>query len=191
MAKEIHLFITKTCRYSCPNCCNKQYDIDKIPVVSVEELKEADTILLTGGEPFTLEIEEIDALVKNMKRGYPNIRRVYAYTTGAKFIDYVKHRPDGFIGPRPLPFDGINFSPKTNDEAEMVFRLLINHGTRRDVLSMKSNRLYIFPEITFFNEKKIAELDLADFSNFEIIHREWQEEFKPNGGIFRRLPILY
>lgn len=48
----IHLMINRWCGNSCPLCCNKQYDLDTVPVVTVEELKAAHTVMLTGGEPF-------------------------------------------------------------------------------------------------------------------------------------------
>ena len=39
----IHLMINRTCTNSCPLCCNKQYDLDTVPVATVEELKVAHT----------------------------------------------------------------------------------------------------------------------------------------------------
>jgi hypothetical protein len=51
----IHLMINRWCGNSCPLCCNKQYDLDTVPVVTVEELKAAHTVMLTGGDPFYVE----------------------------------------------------------------------------------------------------------------------------------------
>lgn len=50
--KVIHLMVTSLCNRDCKYCCNKQYSLDKIPYATSEELKNAETLLLTGGEPF-------------------------------------------------------------------------------------------------------------------------------------------
>jgi len=49
----MHLFITKRCTNDCPLCCNKNYDIEKVPLPTEEELSSVSTVCLTGGDPFT------------------------------------------------------------------------------------------------------------------------------------------
>lgn len=46
----MHLMVLSRCNYNCELCCNKLYDIDKIPVATVEELKTIHTLCITGGE---------------------------------------------------------------------------------------------------------------------------------------------
>ena len=53
----MHLMILSKCNYNCELCCNKLYDIDKIPVATVKELKTIHTLCITGGEPFMASIE--------------------------------------------------------------------------------------------------------------------------------------
>ena len=48
----MHLMILSKCNYKCELCCNKLYDIEKIPVATVKELKTIHTLCITGGEPF-------------------------------------------------------------------------------------------------------------------------------------------
>ena len=70
----IHLMITAKCDRNCPNCCNNQYSLDDIPVVTEEELQEAHTIYLTGGEPFAYAYPT--TLARRLKSKYPNIKTV-------------------------------------------------------------------------------------------------------------------
>lgn len=35
----IHLMVNSKCTNRCENCCNNQYNLDKVPVVTVEELQ--------------------------------------------------------------------------------------------------------------------------------------------------------
>lgn len=39
MEQIYHLYITHKCGHNCPLCCNRLYDIDKLPVITVEDLK--------------------------------------------------------------------------------------------------------------------------------------------------------
>ena len=75
--KIIHLYLLNKCTHHCKLCCNKQYEVDKIPVVTVEELQYADTICLTGGEPFLLD--GICDFAEKLKTQYPNIQYIYVY----------------------------------------------------------------------------------------------------------------
>ena len=44
----IHLLVTSLCNRICEFCCNKQYDLNSIPYVTDEELKNCHTLCLTG-----------------------------------------------------------------------------------------------------------------------------------------------
>ena len=76
----IHLMVNSKCTNRCENCCNTQYNLDKVPVVTVEELQNAKVVLLTGGEPFLLS--DIYGFVKSLRWQYPNIGKLYIYTSG-------------------------------------------------------------------------------------------------------------
>lgn len=173
--KIIHLFVTSQCNHDCPLCCNKQYDIDKIPVVTVDELKNAHTVLITGGEPL---IFNIPPFIGMLRQQYPNITALYVYTSGSPNIDRILCKV----------VDGINFSPKDVFDVMDLMDIFIKRKNELRLLS--SNRLYLFPEIPEPYAEQLTRL-ANSIGNFLIVHREWQEEFKPASGIFRRLPVLF
>jgi hypothetical protein len=177
----IHLFITNDCDHKCPLCCNKQYNINKdIPVVSIEELQKANTICITGGEPF-LKYSACRFLPQSIKRQYPNIQNIYIYTSGHALANYLL----GGFGDL-LYIDGLNISPKNDTDIRCLNTILNQYYI--PFTTLKSNRIYVYPEHKEAIEKVLNKYHIF---NTEIIYREWQEEFKPNGDIFRRLPILY
>ena len=62
---------------------------------------------------------------------------------------------------------------------------------------VRSNRIILMPNGFMTREqqeKYIESLPLKDLAvygtKFEVEYREWQEEFKPNGGVWRRLPVF-
>lgn len=190
----IHLMINRFCAKSCPLCCNKQYDLDTVPVATVEELKAAHTVLLTGGEPFALE--NIASFPSRLRYDYPNIKHVYIYTSGnLMFFNKVFCRyPKQFYG----NVDGINFSPKTKADYEAIKTMLTNGNFAIDFfIFVRSNRIILMPN-DFMTRKEqeeyIESLPLEGLAfygaKFEVEYREWQEDFKPNGGVWRRLPVF-
>lgn len=177
----IHLFITNDCDHKCPLCCNKQYNINKdIPVVTVEELQKANTICITGGEPF-LKYSACIFLPSLIKKHYSNVQNIYVYTSGHALVNYLLDNV------YRLPcIDGLNISPKNDTDINCLDMILNRYYTL--FTSLKSNRIYVYPE----HKEAVEEvLNKYRIFNTEVIYREWQEKFKPNGGIFRRLPILY
>lgn len=178
--KIIHLFMTDKCTHHCPMCCNKQYSTDGIPVVTVEELKNAKMVLLTGGEPFL--IYEVCDLAKEIKGQYRNVESVYVYTCGDSLLEWMKS--NGHLH----DIDGVNLAPKNRFDADCVVTLFENPNYCRQILSMSSNRIYLFPSQRLQLGPLIDTLSV--YENVEIIYREWQKEFKAQSGIFRRLPIL-
>jgi organic radical activating enzyme len=57
--------------------------MDKVPTVTQEELKSADTICLTGGDPFLYS--ELQTFINRLREQYPNIKNLYAYTSGVHY----------------------------------------------------------------------------------------------------------
>ena len=47
--KELRLLLFKDCNRKCKGCCNKDWDLDNLPVC--KSFKDYKTIMLTGGEP--------------------------------------------------------------------------------------------------------------------------------------------
>lgn len=163
--KIIHILVTNLCNRNCEFCCNKQYDMNTIPYVTDEELRNAEVLCLTGGEPF--KYTEPNAIASYYKRNYSNIKKVYVYTNALEFAEYL------LDGGALYFIDRVNVSIKVLADA-IMFEKFIKHNEK--VQELSSNLLYIFNNL--YSEKP---------KGFTTINREWQEEFEPaNDSIFRR-----
>lgn len=175
----MHLMILDKCDKDCKYCCNKLYDIDKIPVATVEELKQVHTVCITGGEPFFSDID-ISSLALYIKGSYPNVKSVYVYTSGMALSAKVQHI---------APFlDGINIAPKSAVDWRCLEMIAEHYDHAKKVAALKSNRLYVFrDQIPMFNKHK----SVAEKLNLEVIYRKWDKKFNtPSNEIFRRVPIF-
>lgn len=164
--KIIHLMVTSLCQRNCKYCCNKQYDLNNVPYVSHEELEKADTLCITGGEPFLFS--NPSQIAQYYKTRYSNIKNVYVYTNAFELGIYLLNK-------NPLDYiDGLNISIKTKEDAK-VFENYIK--TNQQVLELKSNRLYVFDDL--YNGPCIGFMKIARF---------WQSDFVPaNDSIFRKI----
>lgn len=179
--KIIHLYTINECGKKCRMCCNKLYDIDALPVVTVAELKSANTVCLTGGDPFLYS--ELYKFIDRLRGQYPNIKNLYAYTSGHALYNYLNL--NWFeIG----KLDGVSIAPKDVSDWVSLKNILKNEMLNKILSSMKSNRLMIFDSQKAKFEKFLKYIDL---SMFTILGRTWDKEFNtPENEIFRRLPIL-
>ncbi len=190
----IHLMITRTCTNSCPVCCNKQYDLDTVPVVTVEELKAAHTVMLTGGDPFY--VDGIIDICSHLRHDYPNIKQLYIYTSGRWM--FLNEEVMAHYGQLFTYVDGINFSPKTKCDYAAILKMLTNRDFASEFIThARSNRIILMPNDFMTREeqeKYIESLHLKGLAvfgaKFKVEYREWQEEFQPNGGVWRRLPVF-
>ena len=190
----IHLMINRTCMNFCPLCCNKQYDLDTVPVVTVEELKTAHTVMLTGGDPFY--VTGITEICSHLRHDYPNIKQLYIYTSGR----WMFANADIISSPHLFHHcvDGVNFSPKGKWDYDAIKRMLTNGDFAIEFFAhVRSNRIILMPNDFMTREEQeeyIKSLPLKGLAfygaKFEVEYREWQEEFKPNGGVWRRLPVF-
>ena len=121
--KIIHLYMLNKCTHHCKLCCNKEYSVDSIPVVTVEELKNAEVVCLTGGEPFLLD--GICDFAGKIKEQYPNIKQIYVYTCGDSLLSWLEK------GNVLHDIDGVNISPKNKYDSECV-NTLFRHPVYRD-----------------------------------------------------------
>ena len=69
-------------------CCNRLYDLDKLPTITGEQLREAHTVCLTGGEPFLLDQWDLIHLCGKIRQQYPNIQKVYIYSSDQRMTLY-------------------------------------------------------------------------------------------------------
>lgn len=177
----MHLMILDQCDHSCKWCCNKKYDIHKIPLPTTEELSIINTLCFTGGEPFLLD-QDLDHLARQFKRNYPNIKKIYVYTSGtalsANFpntLDYI---------------DGVNICPKNKMDWAMIDNITyeIRKKEAETLSKLNDNRLYVFKDqLKYFEQYKAIPQKL----NLQVSHRVWNKEFyTPDNEIFRRIPFL-
>lgn len=181
----MHLYLLSACRHKCPMCCNLLYNIDEIPVPTIEELKTVHTVCFTGGEPFL--VEDLSKIAVKLKKQYPNIQTIYSYSSGFSLLMYMrKHSGTNKNGLEGL--DGVTISPKDKMDWSAVNALLENNEYRSSLSMLSSNRIYVFVE----DDKPYMDVkDNVEKSNFKMIERYWDPEFKtPENEIFRRLPIL-
>lgn len=171
--KVIHILVTSLCDRNCPHCCNKQYDLNDIPYVTDEELKEAETICITGGEPF--KYSNPDKIARYYKQRYPNIKNVYVYTNVKELYSYVNDCFSGHMDPF-RNIDGLSVSIK-NIGDYLTFQSFYTYEISY-IFENMSNRLYYFED----------GLKPATYDYFELIKRDWQEKFKPApDSIFRKV----
>lgn len=180
----LHLYIINRCAHNCPLCCNKQYSIDEIPVVTVEDLKSVDTICLTGGEPFLYR--GVCDFAERIKEQYKNIKNIYVYTSGDTLLRWLNER---FVHSGTMRYiDGVSIAPKTKSDIRCIAAVFDRYWPV--ISALPSNRVYVFPE----QEKEMRQVldGVKDLENFHVIEREWQEDFNPaDDSIFRRLPVLF
>lgn len=190
----IHLIINKFRSSIRPFCCNNQYDLDTIPVATVKELKAAHTVMLTGGEPFV--VPGIIDFCSHLRFDYPNIKQLYVYTSGCEMFchDELSFDPYYFS----LNVDGIYFSPKIEIDYKAIKKMLTKKSFALEFFHhVRNNRIILMPNGFMTREqqeKYIESLPLKDLACydaiFEVEYRHRQEEFKLNGGVWRRLPVF-
>lgn len=164
--KIVHIMVTTFCNRNCKFCCNKQYDLNDIPYATEEELRSAEIVCLTGGEPF--QFSNPCEIANQLKRKYPNIKKVYVYTNALELANYLLE------GKKIYSIDGVNVSIKVPYDAVMFDKFIATNST---ITSLSSNLLYVFDRL--YDRTPIG---------FTTFQREWQEDFTPApDSIFRKL----
>ena len=79
--KKLRLLITKKCEKNCKECCNKNLDLDALPVVSTFQPYEE--IMLTGGEPM-LEPMLVSTTIDIIHQ--QSNAKIYIYTSLLSFL---------------------------------------------------------------------------------------------------------
>lgn len=178
----MHLMILSKCNYKCELCCNKLYDIEKIPVATVKELKTIHTLCITGGEPFLASID-LDDFASSVKDDFPNIKNIFVYTSGLILM----YRLPYFFS----YIDGLSISPKSMKDWLALEKIANNTSCNylNNISGLPSNRLYVFKEQVLIFEKRFKYI--AEKLNLNVLYRTWDKEFKtPDNEIFRRLPVF-
>lgn len=178
----MHLMVLSRCNYNCELCCNKLYDIDKIPVATVEELKTIHTLCITGGEPFIASIN-LNDFARSVKDGFPNVKNIFVYTSGVMLL-YNLPQVFSYI-------DGLSICPKSIKDWLALEKIANSTSLYylNNISKLSSNRLYVFKEQVELFEGRFKHI--AELLNLNVLYRTWDKEFKtPENEIFRRLPIL-
>lgn len=179
----LHLMINNTCTNNCVLCCNKQYDVNTIPIVTLDDLNSVDTVCITGGAPL-IKMHSCFNIIRNMLIEHENIHNVYIYANG---YEITLNSPIARIAPLKQlvsMFPHVNFGLTMSPKNIKDWNALNNYI--KPILSYyKTNRLYCFTE-----EDLMWAKELFKNTNVDVIKREWQATFKPAPNtIFRRLPI--
>ena len=180
--QTLHLFVTDKCENRCPLCCNRDYPPETIPTVTVEDIKQSNIVCITGGEPFSVSCQKYtNGLICRLRRQYPNINKLYVYSSGSYFGDENAYNKwHAIISPRLLasPYiDGISWGPKSLKDwkglilFEQEYRKIYhfkwsNTDPRFEPISIDEwrepecgnrvpveNRLYVFPEWEYYFEE--------------------------------------
>lgn len=125
---KLRLLVTSFCPRNCEGCCNKDYDLAKLPVV--RDLNAYNEVILTGGEPL-LFVDEVVSLVKELhwRRGGA---KVYVYTA-------LLNKPERIA--RVLDVvDGVTITAHDPEDAMLLPEVYAAVGERPD----KSIRLNVF-----------------------------------------------
>lgn len=164
----LHLVVTSLCDRQCRWCCNKQYDIKNLEYATDEDFRWAEMLCLTGGEPF--EYANPCNLAKYYKLRYRNIKYVIAYSNAFELSEYL------YNGGKTYAIDGINVSVKDDDDLAYLRSVVTN------IYYLPMNRIYDF---TGRAKDELASImwddgfKLSCKHPFEIINRQWQENFVP------------
>lgn len=144
----------------------------------MELLSKADTVCLTGGEPFL--IKNLGEFAENIRNQYPGIKNIYAYTSGGEVLyNYLRSNNGNFGG-----LTGITIAPKSLKDWTWTQFTFDNFS----FLGLKSPRLIVFKE----QQENFNEIMKNIPGNFNILGRTWDTKFNtPRNEIFCRLPVLW
>ena len=181
MKRKLRLLVTKDCPKNCEGCCNKDWNLDKLPVVDHYNY---DEILITGGEPLNGTCYgKTQALLDYLNYVDTNSsRRVYVYTSDPMFTGIL------------WSCDGVTVSLHTQEDADEFFECSLprfNNAMSEietidgsEVANNKCNRLNIFKGI-----KIPKDVDLNAWEVKKDI--EWIPNCPlPEDEVFMKLPNI-
>lgn len=165
--KTLRLLVTKECNKNCEGCCNKDWDLDNLPVV---EHFNYDEIILTGGEPLNGKvIHKTIVLGRFLQIIDVNLnRRVYVYTSYALGVHWYWDLFDGF-------------TLTIHNQEDVIPFIAVNKMLLERMDKTKSLRLNIFSNIELPKD-----IDLSLWKVKENI--EWIKNCPlPENEVFMRL----
>ncbi len=168
--KKLRLLLFEDCDRSCEGCCNKQWDLDKVPVA--EYYTGYDEVLLTGGEPMLSPVMVVSTALL-VRRQNPTCK-IYMYTAKSK-------RALDIIAMLNV-LDGITLTLHTQEDLFGFMKLNDWLCMMRETLRDKSFRLNVFKGVVVDHHH----IDLSMWSVKDDI--EWIEDCPlPTNEEFRRV----
>jgi len=141
-AKKLRLLVTKQCPRDCAGCCNKQWDLDALPVQNIDNsLAQCDEIIITGGEPllFAHRVFQLILHIRNLTKA-----KIFIYTSLADRWEAWKMAL--------IYADGITVSlHEQQDAIDFKFSEMMLYASRHgESYKGKSLRLNVFEGIAFW-----------------------------------------
>ncbi len=81
--KTLRLLMTEDCNRSCEGCCNKDWDLDNLPVET--DFTSYDEVIITGGEPM-LYFNVLENLIYEIRLQNPEVK-IIVYTAKTNIIE--------------------------------------------------------------------------------------------------------
>ena len=168
--KILRLLITDKCLRNCKDCCNKQWNLRKLPVEN--DYSKYSEILLTGGEPllFPYSVIKVIGEIRNFTQG----TKIYLYTAMVENANKVLMVLD-FL-------DGLTVTLHEQKDVEYFSKL--NDLLQCNNYSKKSLRLNIFSGVD------IGKINLSCWKVKKDI--VWIENCPlPKNEVFKRYKMLF
>lgn len=179
MKKKLRLLFTPECNRSCRGCCNKDWDLNALPIC--HDYSGYEEIIITGGEPL-LYVEKLVNLLHTIKEANPTARLIL-YTAKTDHVDIILDLARYFL-------HGITITLHTIQDIPNF--VVLNHvlesymydGTLKD----KTLRLNVFKQVRFrahgLKAEKLTKWQIKD-------NLEWMKDCPlPEDEVFMRSPNI-
>ena len=172
--KKLRLLVTKYCPKSCEGCCNKDWNLDNLPII--DDFSKYDEILITGGEPLAKVQRDITLRI---------VEFIHIFNPSAQIIVYTAS-PSGILWLNSMyAVDGYTLTIHNESDIDALYDLnnviLSNEKYYREFYSL---RLNVFKGIELPKE-----LDLRCWTVKKDI--EWIPNCPlPEDEIFMRMPNI-
>ena len=166
MKKTLRLLLFEDCNRNCEGCCNKQWDLSKLPVV--KDFTPYHTIILTGGEPM-LYPHRVTSLIDIIRFENPKVKIILytAMTTKLYTLRNILREINGL-------------TVTLHDQQDVIPFLYFANILSKSDLS-KSLRMNVFEGVNLYDYKISFAWQLKN-------HIKWLEDCPlPDNEVFMRL----
>lgn len=178
--KKLRLLVTEECNRNCEGCCNKDFDISNLPVLTpndFDEMIDYDMIMITGGEPM-LYPKVVRSVARLAKAVNPDIK-VILYTAKVNDLKDMEWIIDSLDGITLTIYDSKDISALKVFDVYLDVRNLNNLSSINDL----SLRLNIFKDVEEYP------FDFSLYRDWKIKDNiEWIKDCPlPDGEVFKKL----